>query len=142
MTRRRSLACLALLGLTGCPTVDLGGDLVEPGVCHPDPTYFHDEIWPNYLNQSDPAKSCTANAGCHSSTDGRSALRLEQPSGPTDTATYQRNYEVVIRFLNCSSPDASPLLTKPLAGTNSHGGGDIWPNTMDPAVMTFDGWFP
>ena len=146
MTGKRSHACvisvaglLALVGLAGCPTVDLGQDLVEPGVCHPDPTYFSQHIWPEYLQgNGDNAKSCTGQAGCHAADTGRSALRLE--TNP-DMAAMQRNYDVVIRFLNCSSPEASPLLTKPLANVDSHGGGDIFPNTMDPAVITFDNWF-
>jgi hypothetical protein len=120
--------------------VDLGEDLVEPGVCHPDPTYFRDHIWPEYLAPSgaNAAKSCVGQNGCHAADTGRSALRLE--TNP-DAAGMQRNYDVVIRFLNCSSPDASKLLTKPLAGEDSHGGGDIFADNSDPAVVTFDMWF-
>jgi len=71
----RSLACLAFLVLGGCPTVDLGEDLVEPGVCHPDMNYFNTQIWPNYLAPA-TAQSCVGQAGCHAADTGRSALRL------------------------------------------------------------------
>jgi hypothetical protein len=124
--------------LTGCPTVDLGEDLVQPGVCRPDPTYFREEIWPNFLAPADTARSCVAASGCHAADNGRSALRLEPD--PND-AQLTDNYAVTVRFLNCASPNDSPLLTKPLAGIDTHGGGDIFPNTMDTAVMTFEGWF-
>jgi hypothetical protein len=125
-------------GAAGCPTVDLGEDLVEPGVCRPDPTYFRDNVWPEYLSPPDTTKSCVANSGCHAADNGRSALRLETDP---DDAALMRNYDIVVRFVNCGSPDDSELLTKPLAGVNSHGGGDIFANTSDPAVMTFEDWF-
>ena len=137
MIGKRSLVCLALL-LSGCPTVDLGEDLVEPGLCHPDITYFKTQIWPNYLAPSSGgAQSCVGQAGCHAADTGRSALRLE--TNPDDAAL-QRNYDVAIRFVNCTSPDASPLLTKPEAGIESHGGGDIFP-MGDAKVTLFEQWF-
>jgi hypothetical protein len=137
MTGKRSLACLVLaLFLGGCPTVDLGEDLAEPGVCHPDITYFKTQIWPNYLAPT-ASMSCVGQAGCHAADTGRSALRLE--TNPDDAAL-TRNYDVAIRFVNCSSPDASPLLTKPEAGIESHGGGDIFP-MGDPKVALFEAWF-
>jgi hypothetical protein len=47
---------------------------------------------------------------------------------------------VVTRFLNCGSPDASSLLTKPLSTSDQHGGGDIY-NAGDPEVTAFETWF-
>ena len=99
--------------------------------------YFHDKIWPMYLAPADPAKSCVANAGCHQVANGRSALRLE--TNPPDDAL---NYAAAARFLTCSDPMASPLLTKPLIGGDPHGGRDIFTSTSDPAVQTFLMWFP
>lgn len=135
-----ALVGLAVTALAGCPTVDLGDTPPDPGVCRPDPTYYRDVIWPEFLAPADAARSCVVAGGCHATQDGRSALRLETDVDADPTA-HTRNYQVVTRFLNCASPDASSLLTKPLATVDSHGGGDIFPNTMDPAVMAFEGWF-
>jgi hypothetical protein len=128
-----------LLGATGCPTVDLGDSPPDPGVCRPDPQYFRDVIWPEYLASTDTAKSCVMNAGCHAADTGRSALRLETDVA-TDMGALDRNYQVVTRFLNCGSPDASSLLTKPLSTEDQHGGGDIY-DPADAEVSAFETWF-
>jgi len=99
--------------------------------------YFHDVIWPQYLAPADTSKSCVSQAGCHQAANGRSALRLQ-----TDPVDDLQNYQNVIRFLNCGTPEASALLSKPLAGGDPHAGGDIFANTSDPAVVAFLGWFP
>jgi hypothetical protein len=147
MTRTITDACLTgvlglaiLVGITGCPTVDLGDAPPNPGVCRPDPQYFRDVIWPEFLAPPEIARSCVGQGGCHAIEDGRSALRLETDV-ETDLGALDRNYAVVTRFLNCGSPDASSLLTKPLATSDPHGGGDIFPNTSDPAVTAFETWF-
>lgn len=129
-------AAAALTGLAACPTIDLGEDPSNPAVCRPDPTYFRDVIWPQFLAPADASKSCVAAAGCHRQADGRSALRLDADMDPD----LDRNYDVTVRFLNCGTPAASPLLTKPVAGQDSHGGGDLF-TSSDPAVMAFEGWF-
>lgn len=146
MTRTITDACLwsvlglaTLLGGTGCPTVDLGDTPPNPGVCRPDPSYYRDVIWPEYLASSDSSKSCVMAAGCHASDTGRSALRLETDV-VDDAGAHDRNYSVVTRFLNCGSPDASSLLTKPLSGGDQHGGGDIY-GIGDPEVDAFETWF-
>ncbi|MBK9031729.1 MAG: hypothetical protein IPL61_10460 [Myxococcales bacterium] len=130
------LVTAAVLASAGCPTVDLGDDPVEPGVCRPSPDYFRTRIWPEYLAQPEMAKSCVGRAGCHGETDGRSALRLDV-SEPID---FTRNYQVVTRFLNCGTPEASSLFTKPLTGEDPHGGGDMF-TAADPSVAVFEGWF-
>lgn len=126
---------LSLLG--GCPTVDLGDQPPDPGQCRPDMQYYTQHIWPEYLAPADPAKSCVAATGCHQAASGRSALRLQ-----TDPVDDLQNYQVVTRFLNCATPEASFLLSKPLAGGDPHAGGDIFASTSDPAVVTFLKWFP
>lgn len=128
----------SLVCLTGCPTVDLRDTPPDIGQCRPDRQYYIDVIWPRYLAPSAPAKSCVAASGCHEAQSGRSALRLSTAM-PVD---HDRNYQVVTRFLNCSTPSASPLLTKPLAGVEAHQGGDLFPDTNDPAVVEFQAWFP
>lgn len=127
---------VALTGLAACPTIDLGEDPSNPAVCRPDPQYFREVIWPQYLAPADTSKSCVNATGCHSQSTGRSALRLDASMSPD----LDRNYQIAIRFLNCGTPSASPLLTKPLAGQDSHGGGDVF-TSSDPAVATFEGWF-
>jgi len=42
--------------------------------------------------------------------------------------------------VNCGTPMASLLLTKPMAGIEGHGGGDIFP-MGDPQADVFLGWF-
>lgn len=132
-----ALGCLA-----ACPTIDLGEDPSNPGVCRPDPAYFRTAIWPEYLAPADPTKSCVIAGGCHRQADGRSALRLDHDPDllPDGSLDLEENYRVTIRFLNCSSRDASPLLTRPLAGEDSHGGDDIF-TTADPQYAVFQGWF-
>lgn len=128
-------SALALLA-AGCPTIDLGEEPVSPGSCRPDPAYYRDVVWPEYIAPADEARSCVAAGGCHQQENGRSALRLSVAE-PID---HDGNYNVVTRFLNCASPDASSLLTKPLSGVDVHGGGDL----LDPGSMPeqiFLDWF-
>jgi len=127
---------IGLLLLGGCPTVDLGDQPPGPERCLPSAQYFHDVIWPEYLAPADASKSCVANAGCHQTANGRSALRLE--TAPVDDT---RNYQAVTPFLSCSSPESSLLLSKPLKGGDPHGGGDIFAASSDPAVDKFLMWF-
>lgn len=133
-----ALCALGAVLSAGCPTVDLGETPPDIGQCRPDRQYFEDVIWPEVLAPADPARSCVDAAGCHEASDGRSALRLDGVD-PIDQAS---NYDVVTRFLSCSTPSASPLLTKPLAGVEGHGGGDIFVGSDDPAVVAFEAWFP
>jgi hypothetical protein len=119
--------------------VDLGDTPPDIGLCRPDRQYYIDVIWPQFLAPAAANRSCVAAAGCHEAqSGGRSALRLSTAT-PID---HDRNYQVVTRFLNCSTPLSSELLTKPLAGIEAHQGGDIFPSTTDPAVIGFQGWFP
>jgi len=135
--RQISRACvLALaLGLLGCPTVDLGDSPVAPGSCRPSRAYFETMIWPEYIAPADTSRSCVDEAGCHRQSDGRSSYRLA-----TDPVDMSANYEATTRFLNCGSPTASSLLTKPLTGTDSHGGDDLF-NMSSPSYTVFLDWF-
>jgi len=57
---------------------------------------------------------------------------------------YPAAYKRTQNYLNCGTPNASLMLTKPLAGIDPHGGGDIFPNNPnmpDPAVQIFLDWF-
>lgn len=130
------MGSVALGCLAACPTIDLGEDPSNPGVCRPDPAYFRNEMWPKYIAVADPMKSCIGRSGCHSESDGRSGLRFDSSATPD----LERNYQVAVRFLNCGTPSASTLYTRPLAGEDSHGGGDIFSST-DPQAAVFEGWF-
>jgi hypothetical protein len=125
---------------TGCPTLDLGDAPVPPGSCNPDPAYFRDVIWTEYINTADSATNCVTESGCHSIDDGKSALRLEIVTDPGDIAAHDRNYRVVKTFLNCGSPDLSLMLVEPLSGEQTHGGGDLFaPGSAQEQV--FLAWF-
>jgi len=124
-------ACLALLA--GCPTVDLGDTPTEIGLCNPagGEAYFEQQIWPSYVIRNNADTSC-AKVGCHVA----GGNGLDFPAQVDYAAAYRRTQI----YLNCGSPDASPFLTKPLAGIEPHGGGDIF-NENDPAVQIFLAWF-
>ena len=81
--------------------------------------------------------------GCHATEDGRSALRLRAADRAALTdADWDANYDVVTRYLNCSTPSASPFITKPEAENDPHGGGDLWTcdGTSCEPVMTVERW--
>lgn len=122
-------ACVMSVGLAGCPTVDTGEVPVTPGLCRPDKNEFRREggIWDVAIAPADQTKSCLQAMGCHATQDGRSALRLRAADRASLTdADWDANYDVVTRYLNCSTPSASPFITKPEGGNDPHGGGDLW----------------
>ncbi|HKA88453.1 MAG TPA: hypothetical protein VKE22_12350 [Haliangiales bacterium] len=120
------LLLIGLVGLSACPTVDVGETPVAPPPCRPSFQKFMEPggVWDLAINPPDQTKSCVAMNGCHTSDTGRSSLRLIP--NPMSDSDWQLNYEVVTRFLNCSQPEASPLITKPEAGPDPHVGGDLW----------------
>lgn len=137
MSGRPLLIAIALAATaSGCPTVDLGDSPPNPGTCRPDPLYYRDVIWPEYLAPTDPVRTCVGQSGCHDSLDGRSAFRVNTAE-PID---HDSNYQITIRFLNCGSPDTSALYTKPVAGVDSHGGGDIFTGGSNTELVFLD-WF-
>jgi len=127
-------ACLGLMCLAGCPTVDLGDTPTEIGLCNPagGVQYFQDQIWPNFVAPADSARSC-AKSTCHVAAGNG----LDFPMPVDYSAAYKRTQ----LYLNCGTPGASLLLTKPLAGIDPHGGGDIFPSTSDAGVQIFLAWF-
>jgi hypothetical protein len=127
-----ALACLGLTHLAGCPTVDLGDTPTEIGLCNPAGglSYFQDQIWPKYVLNT--TKSC-AQVSCHVA----GGNGLDYPM-PVDYPTAYRRTQI---YLNCGTPAASPFLTKPIAGTDPHAGGDIFAGMTDPTVQVFLDWF-
>jgi len=107
---RTALLVAGLTALAGCPTVDLGDTPADIGSCRPDRQYFETTIWPMYIDNPDPAKSCISMSGCHNdSMNARSGMHLKTTM-PID---FTANYRTVSRHLNCSDPGASDLVTYP-----------------------------
>jgi hypothetical protein len=120
---------LALVGIPGCTTVDLGDNFVTPNV-QLDEDFFFCRIQPEVLTAKRCASGESDEAGsCHSS---RSALRLamdaeddEPPTCDADgrvTGTVPASYEMnlsAVRFTILSDPTASPLYRRP-TGLDSH----------------------
>ena len=125
-----------LVLLAGCPTVDLGDTPADIGLCNPSKglAYFISDIEPKYFKLPDTTNGCAQSSACHELEHG---LALER-TAPVDD---QANYRITQGYLNCGQPMASELLTKPLAGVDGHGGGDIFASVSDPAVVDFLAWF-
>ena len=135
MDARWGLIACSAIGLAGCPTVDLGDTPAEIAACNPAKgiAYFRSDIQPKFFKLPDSG-GCVRNSACHDQAHGLTLDRVD----PIDDMA---NYRVTQGYLNCGSPMASPLLTKPLAGIEGHGGGDIFASFGDPAVATFLMWF-
>jgi hypothetical protein len=110
---------------------------MDIGTCSPDRLYFEQVIWPEYLAPTDTTRSCVNDNGCHNQDIGASSSFRLRTVAPIDFAA---NYSATTRKLNCGTPTASPALTNPLAGVEAHPV-DIFPNTSDPAVVSFLAWF-
>lgn len=140
---RLALPFAGLLAL-GCPTVDTGDTPIAPGSCRPDPGAFEgmDGIWGLTVVGTTTEKTCINKAGCHGIGMGaRSSLRLID--NPATAADWASNYDAVTRFLNCATPSASTFITRPKAGIDSHGGGDLWsclPSDMTCEIYIVEQW--
>lgn len=129
-----SLAAL-IAGLAGCPTVDLGDTPEDIGLCNPSGgrEYFEAQIWPSFV-RAGTASACTRAGACHDPAGGNALGFIVDPPD------FAANYRQAQVYLNCGTPNASQLLTKPLAGVDPHGGMDLF-GSDDPAVAVFLGWF-
>jgi hypothetical protein len=129
----RALIACCVLTLAGCPTVDLGDTPPDIGACNPNGglDYFTNNIWPSYLNTAGAANCAVT--GCHLMSHGL-ALSTTPP------LDYAANFRIAQQYLNCGTPEASELLTKPLAGVDGHGGGDLFTMT-DAQYQVFMMWF-
>jgi hypothetical protein len=143
MRMRNPVIALALAVCGGgCPTVDLGDAPAAPAACRPDPLYFQDILWAEFLSPaSEPARSCVDQAGCHDmGNSARSSFQLQVAPEPIPQAVHDQNYRVTTRFINCGTPEQSSLLTRPLSGTDTHGGGDLFAPGSSPETV-FLQWF-
>jgi hypothetical protein len=128
---------LSLLAFSaGCPTVDLGDTPSDIGLCNPagGVEYFEAMIWPEYVKPTDTATGCTKAGGCHNEAGGNA---LGFRTQPVDNAFNYRQTQI---YLNCGQPMMSDLLTNPVAGTDPHGGSDLF-QPSDMRVQIFIGWF-
>lgn len=117
---------LSLLLLAACNTVDVGPPLADVNACRPSPSFFVQQIWPNFLSKSyDNGKHCN-DASCHDAGSGRQ-LVLTAPTSmgvvplPSD---WEMIYRSTTEQLLCTNVDASPLLERP-DGRQTHGGGKL-----------------
>jgi hypothetical protein len=141
----RALRACCVFALAGCPTVDLGETPADIGVCNPNGgiAYFQSMIWPSYLHN--PAMTCgsshtmscdCARSGCHLAPGGAGGLGF----GTNVPADFALDYQAAQQELDCTMPEASKLLTRPLAGVDPHGGQDIFAMS-DPQYQLFLNWF-
>jgi hypothetical protein len=136
MGTMRAVAIACVPALAGCPTVNLGDTPAGIGVCNPTEglAYFQAMIWPMYLDPPNQTTTCVR-SGCHDKIDSAGGMGLD----PTLPINYQGNYQIVQPQLDCESPDASQLLTKPL-NLYGHGGGAVF-TVSDPEYSLFLNWF-
>lgn len=88
-------------------------------------------------------RTCSA-GGCHLvGTSSGGAFKL-YPNAAPNTPEMQANFYAAKAFVNLSSPTESKLLLEPLAGSQAivggHGGGDIFPDALDPNYVTILAW--
>jgi hypothetical protein len=129
-----------VLALAGCPTVSLGEVPPDIGLCEPAGgiDYFNSTIWPKYIAITDPLQAHTClDSGCHGHKSFAGGMGFDEtdPTSPGNYLAAQSGAR-----LNCGSPEISTLLTRPLAGVDGHGGGDLF-RMSDPEYQTFLDWF-
>jgi hypothetical protein len=128
-----------LLALSGCPTVELGDTPADIGTCQPNGgvEYFAQTIWPSYLAIATPLDTTHTclDSSCHGHGGAAGGLGFD-----TANPGSLSNYRIAQVKLDCEAPMVSMLLTRPLAGIDFHGGGDLF-RTTDPQYQAFLGWF-
>jgi hypothetical protein len=121
---RRALVVLLLLS-AACNTVDVGPPLADVNACRPSPSFFVQQIWPNFLTKDFGGKHCSDRT-CHDAGSGRQLVLTAPTSAgmvplPPDWAVL---YKSVTEQLRCSNVSSSPLLARP-DGRQTHGGGKL-----------------
>ena len=117
----RTLLLIVVLS-AGCNTVDVGPPLADVNACRPSPSFFVEQVWPNFLNKEFNGKRCS-DRSCHDASSGRQlVLTPPQSQGtvplPPDWALVYRS---ATEQLLCTNVESSPLLTRP-DGRQTHGG--------------------
>jgi hypothetical protein len=117
----RTLLLIVVLS-AACNTVDVGPPLADVNACRPSPSFFVEQVWPNFLNKEFNGKRCS-DRSCHDASSGRQlVLTPPQSQGtvplPPDWALVYRS---ATEQLLCTNVESSPLLTRP-DGRQTHGG--------------------
>jgi len=120
----RTLLPIVVLS-AACNTVDVGPPLADVNACRPSPSFFVEQIWPNFLSKEFNGKKCS-DRSCHDAGSGRQlVLTPPQSAGtvplPPDWALIYRS---TTEQLLCTNVDSSPLLTRP-DGRQTHGGSKL-----------------
>ena len=125
---------LGLAAAAGCTTVDLGEQPADINRCRPSRDYFEATLWPEYIVNDEPAKTCVPAGACHAQGGVGGVVRFL-----TDPPDLDHNYDVATGArLICGAPEASDLVTRPL-GIN-HGGGTLF-DRADEEYAIFLAWF-
>ncbi len=109
---------------SACETVELGSPPADINACRPDPRFFYDRVWPEYLGREVSGKRCN-DSGCHDSGSPRQ-LRIPAPTSapalplPSDWAAA---YKSVTEQMFCTNAASSPLVARP--SRTDHGGGKL-----------------
>lgn len=112
--------CLVALGGSGCDTVELGTPPADVNACRPDETFFYERVWPEFLAREFAGRRCS-DSGCHDAASGR------RPSLPAPTSQpglplppdWALVYKSAADQVICTSPSASPLVTRPSSATHA-----------------------
>ena len=122
-------ALLAPLLAAACGTIEPGPPTGPPPGCNASPVFFHDHVWPEYLDRF----GC-GSASCHDARSGHGYFRLQPVAGVAafDPATPISSWPDAWRFdllnatrlLNCADPTSSQLLAVPEGKGQPHPGGD------------------
>jgi hypothetical protein len=117
-------AAIAALGGWACETVDLGSPPADINACRPDPQFFYDRVWPEYLGREVSGKRCN-DSGCHDSGSPRQ-LRIPAPTSTPSLplpADWAAAYKSVTEQMSCTNVSSSPLVDRP--SRLDHGGGKL-----------------
>jgi hypothetical protein len=93
-----------------------------------DYAYFVSHVEPIF-----EARDCTRTSGCHGG-QGAGMMLLSGGSDP------HADFITVLPLTRPWDPPSSPLLQKPLAGVEVHGGGDIFADSTDADYRTILAW--
>ena len=138
---RPAVPAVVLLAALAIPLHGQGSATQSESATQLDFSYFRDRVQPLLLEKRPGHARCYV---CHST--GTSFRLQALPPGAKEWTEEQsrKNFDVARRFVTPGKPQASRLLTMPLAhgagGTEFHPGGKHWDSQQDPEWQTLAGW--